>query len=54
MIKWPRHYAAEYLLCKDNVARQQVADSVPDHLKTLVRLHIKINRERKKWLTSQK
>ena len=45
--KRPRYYAAEYLACETKAQRQAIADSVPEHLKSLVRLHIKISRDRK-------
>jgi hypothetical protein len=46
--KMPRIYAAEYMACKTKEERQAIADSVPEHLKRLVQLHIKISKERER------
>lgn len=46
MIKWPRHYAADYMACNNKAERQAVADSVPAEFKELVKLHIKITKDR--------
>lgn len=46
--KWPYMYAQEYMDCKTKKDRQRVADSVPAHFKELVKLHIKISRDKAK------
>ena len=48
--KRPREFAHDFLMAKTKEERQAVADSVPAHLKNMVKLHIKITKDRRRMI----
>lgn len=48
-MKWPRHYAAEIVELKTVEQRREAIELVPDLYKELVKTHIKIQWEKKKY-----